>query len=113
MLNNKNYIAEGSISNLFLITKQGEVLTPPIKDGALPGVTRRLLIEELIPKSILKEQSITIDDLSKAKEVFLTNSLMGVKEVSTIDSIFTSNSFERTHELRNSYLELIIARSNI
>ncbi len=42
-LNQKRYLAEGTVSNLFLV-KGRTVYTPPIEAGILPGITRALVI---------------------------------------------------------------------
>lgn len=75
-LNTDGLLAEGAMSNLFIV--RGEtVLTPPVEDGALPGIVRlkvgiicdRLGIE-------YREESLTLEDLDGAREAFMTNSLI-------------------------------------
>lgn len=45
LLNSKGNIAEGTISNIF--TLKGDLIyTPPIHDGALPGITRRIILND-------------------------------------------------------------------
>jgi branched-chain amino acid aminotransferase len=78
-------VAEGSISNLFAV--QDEVLiTPPLDTPVLPGITRaavlQLAAEEQIP---LREQTIELDELRAADEVFLTNSMAELVPVVRID----------------------------
>ena len=72
MLNEQGYVAECTGDNVFLV-KKGEVLTPPVSDGSLDGITRQVifdLCEELnIP---IRECSMTRYDLYTADESFLT-----------------------------------------
>ncbi len=42
--NTHGHLCEGSASNVF-IERQGEVLTPPLASGCLPGITRGLVLE--------------------------------------------------------------------
>ncbi len=70
LLNSQGRLAESTISNLFLLI-HGELLTPPVDDGALPGVVRA----DIIARFRGREQSLTPDDLGLAEEAFLTNAL--------------------------------------
>lgn len=92
-------LAEGSISNVFILDKEDVLVTPPLTvkqfhpDGSsretrlcLPGVTREVVLELATTLNMLPHQrAITIDDLLAAKEVFLTNAIMGVMPVSMIE----------------------------
>ena len=44
MLNEQGYVAECTGDNLFLV-HEGMLATPPIADGALDGITRRVIME--------------------------------------------------------------------
>ncbi|KAF0196320.1 MAG: Aminotransferase class IV [Bacillota bacterium] len=78
LLNTKGHLAEGSVSNLFLI-KDGEILTPRIADGALPGIIRGKVLELCKEKGLaVRETVLTPQDFKQADEAFLTNSLLGI-----------------------------------
>jgi para-aminobenzoate synthetase/4-amino-4-deoxychorismate lyase len=49
----------------------GQLYTPPISSGLLPGTFREQLLEE----GKIKERVITIAELQSAKEFFLINSV--------------------------------------
>jgi len=69
LLNAEGRIAEGTASNLLAVI-DGLVVTPPVADGAMPGVARgRALAGGAI------ERSLTVADLSRATALFLSNSL--------------------------------------
>ena len=76
-----NQLGEGCISNVFLV-KDSTLLTPPLEEPILPGITRAAVLElaqaEKIPT---QQQSLIIDDLLGAEEIFLTNSIMEVMPV--------------------------------
>ncbi|MFQ5461464.1 MAG: aminotransferase class IV [Phycisphaerae bacterium] len=78
-------LAEGSISNVFLV--RGDALrTPPLDTPVLPGIARHTVIELARQNGLTVEQSpLTIDDLLEADEVFLTNVMMKVLPVVTIE----------------------------
>jgi branched-chain amino acid aminotransferase len=79
LLNTQGRVAEATASNLFLVL-EGELVTPPVADGALPGVVRAAIVAALGAR----EQSIAPEDLSRASQAFLTNAL-GVRVLGAID----------------------------
>jgi branched-chain amino acid aminotransferase len=79
LLNTRGALAEASAANLFLL-RDGRLVTPPLADGALPGVIRALLIE----RCGAVEQSIFPDDLFAAGGAFLSSSL-GMRIISEVD----------------------------
>lgn len=100
-LNEKGFVAEGSISNIFLI-KGNKIYTPKVECGLLPGVVRNFIINEF---NVI-EKEILLDDLLNADEVFVTNSLLGIMGISKIeDKSFSENKI--TISIREKY-ELII-----
>jgi branched-subunit amino acid aminotransferase/4-amino-4-deoxychorismate lyase len=44
MLNLEGHVCEGSVDNIFIVS-EGELVTPPLSDGMLAGITRRVIIE--------------------------------------------------------------------
>jgi len=83
-LNQKRYLAEGTVSNLFLV-KGKEVYTPPAEAGILPGITRALAIKLAEKKIKIHEQNISPLFLKEADEAFLTNSLLQVMPLIAIE----------------------------
>jgi branched-chain amino acid aminotransferase len=70
LLNTRGTIAEATAASLFL-RRDGRWLTPPVADGALPGIARGLLLEA----GFAQEHSVTEPDLGSAESAFLANSL--------------------------------------
>lgn len=86
LLNTKGNLAEGSVSNLFLVIN-GNVLTPRVEDGALPGIVRAKVLELCRDQGIpAQEEMLSPDDFGQADEAFLTNSLLGVMPLSEVES---------------------------
>jgi len=74
-------LTDGSRTSLFLLL-DGELLTPPVADGALPGVARRTLLEA----GLAREAPLAAADLERAGAVLLANALQGAVPVHALDS---------------------------
>jgi 4-amino-4-deoxychorismate lyase len=77
LLNQHGQVCEGTITNVFIDMGDGVLLTPPLQCGLLPGVLRG----ELLESGGAKEAMLTEDDLSRAKAIFVGNSLRGLIRV--------------------------------
>jgi len=78
-------LAEGCISNVFLV-KDGKLFTPPIETPVLPGVAREAICKIAVRDKLeLVEDTLTIDDLLGAHEVFISNVIMKVMPVVAIE----------------------------
>lgn len=78
-------VLEGAVSNVFAVAG-GEVRTPPLAAGILPGVTRALVLRLCAVAGIpAREQALTLAELRGADEVFLTNSVQEVVPVGVLD----------------------------
>jgi para-aminobenzoate synthetase/4-amino-4-deoxychorismate lyase len=68
--NPNRQLTESSIANL-VVRLHGQLLTPPVASGLLPGVLRG----HLLRSGLIKEQPVTLDDLPSCAEIYLVNSL--------------------------------------
>jgi len=85
MLNWRGHVAEGTISNIFMI-KRGILYTPNIDTGILEGVTRNFVLRIAKRKKIpVRETAILPRNLFAADECFITNTTMEIMPVTTID----------------------------
>ena len=83
MRNNK--LTEGSASNVFIVKDQ-IIQTPKLGNELLPGVTRDLIIGLLQDKNLqVKECDVSVDDVSKADEVWCSSSTNAVVPIVNID----------------------------
>ena len=83
LLNSQKNIAGALDGNIFLVN--GNTLkTPALTDGAVNGITRKMLIKSLqkVGDYQVEETSISPFELQKADELFITNSLVGIQPVS-------------------------------
>ncbi|MBF0093655.1 MAG: aminotransferase class IV family protein [Alphaproteobacteria bacterium] len=79
LLNTAGRLAETTIANLFLVIG-GRVMTPPVEEGALPGVRRA----EVISRLDAVETPLDPGDLPRAEEAFVTNAL-GVRPLVAVN----------------------------
>lgn len=86
MVNTAGHLVEASAANLFLVAG-GRLLTPPLFDGALPGVTRARVLALAAEAGIAADMdsSLARESLAEAQEAFLTNSLIGIRPVASAD----------------------------
>ncbi|HUL72339.1 MAG TPA: aminotransferase class IV [Vicinamibacterales bacterium] len=87
MQNQAGELAECSQSNFFLV-RGGEVMTPPLSAGLLPGVTRAFILELAAAIGLLaRETRLTPDDLRTASEAFITGTTREVTPVVAVDEL--------------------------
>ncbi len=85
ILNSDGNVTETSSANVFWV-ENGTLHTPPISDGVLPGVTRRLVID-LAPTlgQAVREESAAPDRLQQAEAVFVTSAATGIRAIAQVD----------------------------
>ena len=84
MLDHGGAVVAGTQSNLFLV-KDGGLRTPELEECGVAGVMRGMLWEVAAAQGLRVEQTrLTAEDVGAAREVFLTNSLIGVWPVAQI-----------------------------
>ena len=82
LLNYNKSVAGALDGNLFVV--EGNTLrTPPLTDGAMNGITRKMLIKALakVPDYKVVEASISPFELQKADELFITNTIVGIQPI--------------------------------
>lgn len=105
ILNAEGRICDTSSSNIFWI-RHGVVYVPPLTDGQINGTLQRLLCRILLAEGIdVHEKQTFIADLEEADEVFLTNSIRGIRWVRKFSAVEypSKRSFE-FNQLLNEHL---------
>ena len=109
MLNPQGRVAEATGQNLFVVYN-GEILTPPISDGPLPGITRESVMKIAKDQGTpVHEASLNRTDLYTADELFFTGSATEVIPIREVDGRF----FEPgpiTQSLQQRYTEIVHGR---
>ncbi len=68
--------------------KNGWVITPGIDCGLLPGIIRGLILKHCnLTGEPAEERAVKPDELLSADEVFITNSLIGILPVVSVDNV--------------------------
>lgn len=84
-LNNRGLITETSRSNIFF-AKNDAIFTPSLECGCLDGITRKVILDLARKYKIkAKEGNFTLQDLYYAEEAFLTNSLIGIMPLTSVE----------------------------
>ncbi len=84
MINLEGRITEGSVRNIWFV--EGETAyTPPLADGLLAGVTRRILFEHVQGAGVrLEERALWPEDLGAFSECFATSTTQDVAPVAGV-----------------------------
>jgi branched-chain amino acid aminotransferase len=108
MLSDEGHVSEGTGENIFIVEK-GELVTPPLYDGVLAGVTRETIIQFAKEMSIpVRERSILRDDLYTAEEVFLCGTAAEITPVISIDKRrISKGAGPLTKELKETYFNVV------
>lgn len=87
----QDYALEGSISNLFVV-HSGIILTPPMQNHILGGITREVVLELAKEHGLpYGEINITEEQLRNADEIWLTSSSKEIRPVIKLDGKPVSN----------------------
>jgi len=86
VLDNNGHVSEGSAMNFFML-RDGVLVTPPITDNILEGITRRSVIE-LARNELgltIAERSVDRTELFIAEEMFMTGTAAQIIAVTKVD----------------------------
>jgi branched-chain amino acid aminotransferase group I len=110
-LNEKGFLAEASMSNLFLVD-DGVLRTPGEESGILPGITRGVVLELASRLGIgTLEHDVRLEEITGAQEVFLTNSLIEIMPLTGIEGrqVGSGRPGPVTLKLMANYRKLVAA----
>lgn len=80
LLNTQGRAACASAGNLFVLTRDDALVTPPCEDGAMDGIIRGLLLTQGA-----RERSLTPQDLTRARGIYVTSSLAGLRPAISLE----------------------------
>jgi len=79
------FITEGAVSNVFCCI-DNKIITPPLTENILPGVTRKVILELIQDTSLeYEETKIPIDSILSSEEIWVTNSTKGIIPITELD----------------------------
>ncbi len=103
-------VLETARASVFVVHDDG-VHTPPVDDRILPGTARARVIEILRDAGVpVFQRRLTLDDLSRATEVFVANSLRGVVPVRSVEGIGEWSVGRTTEWLRDQLWSFWLGR---
>jgi branched-chain amino acid aminotransferase len=91
LLNERGEVCECTSANIFAAAG-GEVWTPPLDSGCLPGVTRELLLNVVQVAGIkVLERALKPEDFERADQVFITSTTRDLLPVVSIEGLKLRN----------------------
>jgi D-alanine transaminase len=105
-----NAVSEGAVSNAYIISEKGELITHPADQGILGGITREVVLklarEAQIP---VLEKTFTLSNVRAAAEAFITSTSANVLPVVKVDDMVIGSGKPGpiTKRLNELYLEHI------
>jgi len=103
------HVTEGSSSTAFIITKDGRIVTRPLSNAVLPGITRLSVMRLAGEHGLaIEERLFTLEEAHEAAEAFLTSASSFVMPVVRIDGkpVGAGEPGVLTRRLRQLYLEM-------
>ena len=107
LIDDDNFITEGSSSNAW-IYQDGTLITRPVSNSILNGITRSTLIRGLKKRKIkYKEAKFNLEDVKKSSEAFITSATQHVMPVVRVNNIKIGKGVPglRALDFRAAYME--------
>jgi branched-chain amino acid aminotransferase len=100
ILNSENNVVDATHSNVFII-HQNKIITSPLADGCVDGVCRKILINNFD----VIEQTISVNQLLQADEIFLTNAIKLIQPINKLEEKIFSTT--QSDNFAKKLIELI------
>ena len=104
----EGYVTEGTSTNAWIVTADGDLVTRNASTSILNGVTRLSVLEAAAEAGIdIMERPFTPEEALAAREAFITSSTSHVKAVTRIDgqSIGNGHVGDLTNRVLDAYVE--------
>ena len=113
VLNRDGHVAEGSAENIFML-RDGVVVTPPVTDNVLEGITRRTvmtLVRDELGMEV-QERSIDRSELYLADELWFSGTGVQIASITRIDHrpIGTGKMGPLVSDLRELFFDIMRGR---
>lgn len=106
ILNNHNHVVETTLANIW-IAKDDVVKTPNLQQGCIAGVMRKYLLKCLQQEKYkVEENTITIEDILQADEIFITNIIKGIAWVKQCGNVEYKN--ELVKKIFNRFINSLL-----
>ena len=112
MLNEHGHVAEGSGENVFVV-RDGTLLTPPLAEGVLRGITRDSVIEFAADLDIpFEETTLLRQDLYLADEAFYTGTAAEVVPIRAVDDREIGAPGPVTKQLQDLFFDVVKGKND-
>ena len=92
LVDENGYVTEGSSTNAWIFDNDGRLVTRPLSNAILGGITRLTLLRLASNAGIeVVERPFTVEEAQTAREAFFTSTTSFVKPVSQIDGVVIGN----------------------
>jgi len=82
----KGRITEGGSSSAWIVSPDGKLITHPLGEDILPGITRSVVIDMIKAQGLpFEERTFTVEEAYQAREAFITSASQVVLPVVSID----------------------------
>lgn len=105
-----DYVLETTRANVFALVGE-EWVTPPADLGLLGGVVRNFLLNSGLEGFRFREAPLKFEDLTRAREVLITNSLVLARPVMQVGG-FSQYSVSEGSKIRKKLWEVLLERTN-
>ena len=103
------YVTEGGSNNAYIVTQGGKIITRPLSNDILHGITRASLLQLAAQSELeVEERSFTIEEAYEAKEAFISSATTFIWPVVSIDGkiIGDGKPGPVTQKLRDIYIDV-------
>ncbi|MGB6819303.1 MAG: D-amino-acid transaminase, partial [Pseudolabrys sp.] len=86
LVDSQGCITEGGSSNAWIVSRDGKLITHPLGNDILPGITRSVVIDTIKAQGLpFEERTFTVEEAYAAREAFITSASQTVLPVVSID----------------------------
>jgi D-alanine transaminase len=86
LVDGQGRITEGASSNAWIVSRDGKLITHPLGQDILPGITRSVVIDVIKAQGLpFEERSFTVEEAQAAREAFITSASQIVLPVVSIN----------------------------
>jgi D-alanine transaminase len=115
MTDSEGFVTEGTASNAWIVSQNGEITTRPAEDKILRGITRTVLIDLIDREGLtLVERPFTIEEAQSATEAFSTAATIIIMPVINIDNVTIGDGLPGSVTKRlGALFHTVAERSNV
>jgi D-alanine transaminase len=86
LVDTKGHITEGGSSSAWIVSRDGKLITHPLGEAILPGITRSVVVDMIKAQGLpFEERTFTVEEAYQAREAFITSASQVVLPVVRID----------------------------